>query len=100
VRAWAQERDGILFAALGGGASVEAGALLIAPGFFKADDLRRRALSCLEALGLQLEVRLTQPEGGAAPQAGSGPRATLKDVYDIFGAGGGAAGRKPPATKQ
>jgi len=84
VRAFAQERDGILFAALGG-ATLEGRALTIPPGFFAPDDLKRRAQSCLESLGLPYEVRLAQAAAAAASEPTTPRRATLQDVYDIFG---------------
>lgn len=88
VRAFAQERDGILFAALGG-ARLEGKALVIPPGFFAAEDLKRRASECLAALGLSFQVRLGQAAASAAASAPSRPRpATLQDVYDIFGGAG------------
>jgi hypothetical protein len=92
VRAFAQERDGILFAALGG-ATLEGRALMIPPGFFAADDLKRRAAACLESLGLPYEVRLAQAAASAASEPTTPRRATLQDVYDIFGG-------KPPAKER
>jgi hypothetical protein len=85
VRSWAHDNDGVLFAALGGGAAVEGNTLVIAPGFFKPEDLRRRAAACLEALGLGLGVRLAQAGVAAPSQTDAARPATLQDVYDIFG---------------
>jgi len=92
IRAWAQEKDGLLFAALGG-ASVEHSTLRVPPGFFAPDDLRRRAKVCLSDLGLALDVSLGQAGAAAAAARPASRPATLEDVREMLGA-------RPPAKER